>query len=167
MSVVREITELGNPILRRKAKPIEDVFDVKILRLAEDMMETLHFAHGVGIAAPQVGESVRLFIVAPDPKVAPVVVINPKIVDHSKTKTKGWEGCLSIPGIRGLVPRFKSIVVEFTDLQGGLVVVEAKDFVARVFQHENDHLDGIIFLDRLENTKDIITDREYSKLFED
>ncbi|MBI2405352.1 peptide deformylase [Candidatus Gottesmanbacteria bacterium] len=128
--------------------------------------------NGVGIAAPQVYQPYRMFIVAshPNPRypnapeMKPIPVINPTIVSHSKNKIKDWEGCLSIPGIRGLIPRYQSIKVEFTNRNGKKEKREFSDFIARIFQHENDHLDGIVFLDRVENNKEIITDKEYQKL---
>ena len=135
------------------------------------MLETLRDANGVGIAAPQVYESSSLFIVAsrpnpryPDaPLMEPEVVINPEIVERSDELVKGWEGCLSIPGIRGDVPRHRRIGVRYQSLEGQLVEKEFSDFVARVFQHEDDHIRGIVFLDRLETTRDVITEKEYQK----
>jgi peptide deformylase len=91
----------------------------------------------------------------------PTAMINPKIVARSTEVVKGWEGCLSVPGIRGLVPRYQAIEVEYTDRYGKLQKQEFTDFVARIFQHEYDHLDGIVFVDRLENTLDMITEQEY------
>lgn len=90
-------------------------------------------------------------------------MINPRLLAHSTEVVKGWEGCLSIPGIRGLVPRYQAIEVEYTDRDGNLQKQELTDFVARIFQHEHDHLDGVVFLDRLESTQDIITEQEYQK----
>ena len=90
-------------------------------------------------------------------------MINPKIMAHSTEIEKGWEGCLSIPGIRGLVPRYQAIEVEYTDRNGKLQKKEFNDFVARIFQHEYDHLDGIVFVDRLDSTFDIVTEQEYQQ----
>ena len=90
-------------------------------------------------------------------------MINPKLTAHSTEVIKGWEGCLSIPGIRGLVPRYQTIEVEYINRDGKAQKQELTDFVARIFQHEHDHLDGIVFLDRLESTQDIITEQEYQK----
>jgi peptide deformylase len=133
---------------------------------------TVKDGDGVGIAAPQVYASKRIFILASHPnprypkapKMTPMAVINPKIIYHSGKLVKDWEGCLSIPGIRALVPRWDSIKVQFTNRQGKLVKRLFNDFVARIFQHEFDHLEGIVFLDRVENTKDIITEKEYQKI---
>jgi peptide deformylase len=119
----------------------------------------------VGLAAPQVGVSKRLFIVCPDDD--PIVVINPKITKKSPKMATDWEGCLSIPGLRGQVPRHTSVEVEFTGLDGKAFRMEAKGFLARIFQHENDHLDGIFFIDRVKTTRDLISESEYQKMHED
>lgn len=163
------IIQLGNPILRQKAALVENIHDETVQKLIDDLIATVAKANGVGIAAPQVAQSCRLFIVAsrPNPRypnapeMEPTAMINPRIVDHSTESVKGWEGCLSVPGIRGLVPRYQTIEVEYTDRQGKLQKQELTDFVARIFQHEYDHLDGIVFVDRLENTLDMITEQEY------
>ena len=136
------------------------------------MLATLRDANGVGIAAPQVGESSRLFIVAsrpnpryPDaPLMEPEVVINPEILERSDEVVKGWEGCLSIPGIRGHVPRHRRIRVQYVNAEGHEIERVFSDFVARVFQHEYDHLEGVVFLDRLESMNDVMTEKEYQKL---
>jgi peptide deformylase len=132
------------------------------------MPATLEDADGVGIAAPQVYESAALFIVAsrpnpryPDaPLMEPEVVINPEILERSDELVKDWEGCLSIPGIRGLVPRHRRIRARYRTIER-----EFADFVARIFQHEDDHLRGIVFLDRLESTRDVVTEKAYQERF--
>ncbi|MBD2307917.1 peptide deformylase [Chroococcidiopsis sp. FACHB-1243] len=167
-----EIIQLGNPILRSKAKFVENIDEPQIQQLIDDLLITVKQANGVGIAAPQVGVSDRIFIVAsrPNPRyphapeMEPTPMINPKILACSSESVKGWEGCLSIPGIRGSVPRDRAIEVEYSDRYGKLHKRELTDFVARIFQHELDHLDGIVFLDRLETNHDIITEQEYQKL---
>ncbi|BAZ50593.1 peptide deformylase [Nostoc sp. NIES-4103] len=169
MAELTPIIQLGNPILRQKAAWVESIHDESVQKLIDDLIATVAQANGVGIAAPQVANSCRLFIVAsrPNPRypnapeMEPTAMINPRIVDHSTEVVKGWEGCLSVPGIRGLVPRYQAIEVEYTDRQGKLQRQELTDFVARIFQHEYDHLDGIVFVDRLENTLDMITEQEY------
>ena len=93
----------------------------------------------------------------------PEVVINPEIVDRSEELVKDWEGCLSIPGLRGLVPRHRRIRARYQTVEGQVVEREFADFVARIFQHEDDHLRGIVFLDRLESTRDVVTEKEYQK----
>lgn len=171
MSELLPIIQLGDPILRQKATLVENINDERIQKLIDDLTATVAQANGVGIAAPQVAQSYRLFIVAsrPNPRypnapsMEPTAMMNPKILASSTEIVKGWEGCLSIPGIRGLVPRSQAIEVEYTDRNGKLQKQEFSDFVARIFQHEYDHLDGIVFLDRLESTLDIITEQEYQK----
>ncbi len=171
MAELLEIAELGNPILRQQSVAVEDVRSEHIQKLIDDLITTVGNANGVGIAAPQVAESCRLFIVAsrPNPRyptaptMEPTAIINPQILAHSNETTEGWEGCLSIPGIRGLVPRYQAIEVQYTDRKGQLQKQELTDFVARIFQHEYDHLDGIVFLDRLESTRNIVTELEYQR----
>ncbi len=171
------VIELGNPILRREAEavsinsdlPTSPLLDSQIQTLIDQLLLTVQQTNGVGIAAPQVGESVRLFIVAshPNPRypnapeMEPTPMLNPRIIAHSVESEKGWEGCLSVPGIRGLVPRYTTIQVEYTGRDGKLYQQTLTDFVARIFQHELDHLDGIIFLDRVETTQDLMSEREY------
>ncbi|MDX2244209.1 MAG: peptide deformylase [Leptolyngbyaceae cyanobacterium bins.302] len=165
------IIELGNPELRRVAEPIADVTNDRIQSLIDSLLTKVKEANGVGIAAPQVGESVRLFIVASRPNLryphaptmAPIAMINPRILSHSDDTEKGWEGCLSVPGIRGLVPRYKQIQVEYIGCDGNPYQQTLTDFVARIFQHELDHLDGKVFLDRVETTLDLMTEQEFQK----
>jgi peptide deformylase len=172
MPVLRQIAHLGHPVLRVVAAAVEPRAAAAVRSLVDDMLATLRDADGVGIAAPQVYESLALFIVAsrPNPRypdapwMEPEVVINPTIIECSDELVKGWEGCLSIPGIRGLVPRHRRIRARYQTLDGALVDREFTDFVARVFQHEDDHLRGVVFLDRLESTRDVVTEREYQKM---
>ena len=172
MAELLEIAQLGNPILRRVAQPVENFADKAIEQLIDSLIATAASANGVGIAAPQVSQSYRLFIVAsrPNPRypkaplMEPTAMINPRIVAYSPEIVKDWEGCLSIPGIRGLVPRYQAIEVEYTNRNGQVQRQELADFVARIFQHELDHLDGIVFVDRLESTQDLFTEQEYQRL---
>ena len=172
MQGILEIAELGNDILRRKALDVENLDDQYIQSLIDGLIETAKYINGVGIAAPQVSESLRIFIMSshPNPRypnapdMEPTEVINPRIVSYSKAMKKDWEGCLSIPGIRGYVPRHRSIDVKYLDRNGIEILATYEDFIARIFQHEYDHLDGILFLDRLDSIRDIITDKEYAKL---
>lgn len=169
MSEVLQIAQLGNPVLRQTAEAIESIDAVEVQTLIDRLMATLVQSNGVGIAAPQVGESVQLLIVAsrPNPRypnapfMEPTVMVNPRLINHSQEQVKDWEGCLSVPGVRGLVPRYREIEIEYFDRQGSLQRQVLTDFVARIFQHEFDHLEGKVFLDRLESTEDIITDQEY------
>ncbi|HEY9706644.1 MAG TPA: peptide deformylase [Oculatellaceae cyanobacterium] len=166
-----QIAQLGNPILRQQAHLVDNVREERLQQLIDALLITASASNGVGIAAPQVSESYRLFIVASRPNarypnaplMEPTAMINPQIITHSTDIVIGWEGCLSIPGIRGLVPRFQAIEVEYTTRDGQLHRQELTDFVARIFQHEYDHLDGIIFLDRVESTQDLMSEQEYQQ----
>jgi peptide deformylase len=169
MVKILEVSQLGNPVLRQIAQPIDNVHDRTIQELIDSMLTTLIESNGVGIAAPQVAIPYRLIIVASRPNaryphapiMEPTVMINPHLVSHSGEVVKDWEGCLSVPGIRGFVARYRCIEVEYTSREGQLIRRELTDFVARIFQHELDHLNGMVFLDRLESVRDIVTDHEY------
>ncbi|MBI4065183.1 peptide deformylase [Candidatus Gottesmanbacteria bacterium] len=171
MARLLQVAQLGHPILRQKAKEVENVRGSRIQSLIDDLLATVMDVNGVGIAAPQVYESLRIIIVAshPNPRYpnAPEMkstsMINPKILSHSKVKKKDWEGCLSITGIRGLIPRFETITIEYIDRKGEKHRKKFSNFIARIIQHEIDYLDGIVFLDRIKNNRDIITDKEYMK----
>ncbi|GJM16369.1 MAG: peptide deformylase [Thermodesulfobacteriota bacterium] len=172
MGKILEISELGHPILRKRASEVENVQDVKVQNFIDDLIETCTDSNGVGIAAPQVYKSDRIFIISSRPNIrypnapelGPVAIVNPEITYFSDEKVKDWEGCLSIPGIRGLVPRHKTIKVKYQTRDGEDVENEFSDFIARIFQHELDHLDGIVFLDRIDNNKELVTEREYQRL---
>ncbi|WP_295619006.1 peptide deformylase [Chamaesiphon sp. GL140_3_metabinner_50] len=172
MSKMLKILEIGNPVLRQKSTAIANITDPELDGTIADLMATCDAANGVGIAAPQVASSVRLFIVAsrPSPRyphaptMAPTAMINPQIVDRSGELVSGWEGCLSVPGLRGSVLRDRAIEVKYLTRHGELVHQELTDFVARIFQHELDHLDGILFPDRVSNSTDLITEAEYMKI---
>ena len=174
MIKVYEIAQLGDKILRQKAQIVADVHDVEVLRIIEAMHNTLASTQGVGIAAPQISKSKRIIIVAsrPTPRypsaplMEPTVMINPCFQVLSKTQEKGWEGCLSIPGIRALVPRYQEILIQYTDQKGALMESKLSRFVARIFQHEVDHLEGKTYLDRVENNTDIFAESEYVKLID-
>ena len=167
MSTKREIIQLGHPVLRKKARRVVKIQSDFIRCLVDDLFVTMNEADGVGIAAPQVAESYRLFIVAPQsnprypdvPDIEPIVVINPEITWFSDEKEEDWEGCLSVPEVRGLVPRAKNIRIAYTTQAGVECKATFSDFTARVFQHEYDHLQGIIFVDRAiktVNEKDLL-----------
>jgi peptide deformylase len=171
MAELPQIAQLGNPVLRQQAQIVDNIRDDRLQQLIDQLIASVLAANGVGIAAPQVSESYRLFIVAsrPNPRyphaplMEPTAMINPRIIAHSPEVIKGWEGCLSIPGIRGLVPRYQAVEVEYTSRDGQLHRQELTDFVARIFQHEHDHLDGIVFLDRVESMQDLMTEQEYQQ----
>ena len=174
MSDILELTELGDPVLRERAKEVENISDPGVQKLIDDMLATVIVVNGVGLAAPQVDSSLRIFVMSshpnpryPDaPQQKPREIINPEIISKSEETEEDWEGCLSIPGIRGFVPRHNKIEVRYFDRTGAENTEILDDFLARIFQHELDHLNGIVFLDRLKSSMDIITDREYLKLLE-
>jgi len=173
MAIVLEIVELGNPVLRAKAKEVKDISDPKVQQLIDDLIFTAKQASGVGLAAPQVGQSLRIFIISsypndryPEaPEMIPTPIINPEIISFSDELIKGWEGCLSIPGLRAPVLRHRSVKVKYFDRKGNDLEAILEDFIARIFQHEFDHIEGIVFLDRLEDNFEVITEKEYFKLF--
>jgi peptide deformylase len=166
-----QIIELGHPTLRQIAQPVLDVSNDRLQSLIDQLRLTIQQTNGVGIAAPQVDCSDRLFIVASHPnsrypnapKMLPIAVINPKILAHSDEQVDGWEGCLSVPGIRGFVPRYRTIAVEYTGRDGKLYQQEFTDFIARIFQHELDHLDGLLFLDRVKSSRDLMSEKEFQR----
>jgi peptide deformylase len=168
---VKRITQLGEPVLRRKTRPISDPGNPSWKRLAREMIRTMNHAQGVGIAAPQVGLSWRLFIVAPKPSrryphaphLPPVAMLNPQLINHTQTMKTDWEGCLSIPGIRGRVPRYTKIQIAYTTPEGQKRRQTLRGFVARIFQHEFDHINGRVFLDRVRDTRTLMTEREYRR----
>ncbi len=165
------IAKIGEPILRTSAQSIVDL-DQTIIELIDCLIGTAIAHQGVGIAAPQISQPYRLFVIASHPsdryphapKMLPTAMINPKILSHGKTLIKDWEGCLSVPDTRGLVPRYKTIEVEYITRQGDICQEVLTDFVARIFQHELDHLDGIVFTDRISDRADLFTEAEYLRL---
>ncbi len=150
---IREIVTLPHPVLRRKAHKVTS-FDKDFQALVEDMIETLRQAPGVGLAAPQVGISERLIVVEygdDDDESVPkklYVVANPEIVQRSEETVSGVEGCLSVKNLIGEVDRHVEIVVKGQNRRGQNVKIKASDWLARIFQHEIDHLDGVVFTDR-------------------
>ncbi len=161
---------MGNPVLREIAAPIADPTDPAVVRLAADMIATMLDAPGVGLAAPQVSESRRLIVfrVPADrgggEEVANTVLVNPVIEPLSDEMALGWEGCLSIPGLRGLVPRHTRIRYRGYGLDGARIEREATGFHARVVQHEVDHLDGVLYLDRMDDLRLLVCTEEMHHL---
>ena len=140
------IRVFGDPVLRQRAAEIEEI-DAKIVRLSEEMIETMYAAPGVGLAAPQVGIERRIFVY--DVGEGPMTVINPEIVE-SRGEWEYEEGCLSVPDLHWLIVRPKEVHLVGHDLQGNEISIEGDELLGRVFQHELDHLDGILLLERLE-----------------
>lgn len=150
---VLDIRMLGDPVLRRKAEPVGAVDD-DVRGLLEDLYETMYDADGVGLAAPQVGIERRVAVVdIRDGEIGPVELIDPEVVEQSEQEATGEEGCLSIPGLSELVDRPANVVVETLDREGEKRRIEAEGLFARALQHEIDHLNGILFLDRISPLK--------------
>lgn len=153
---VREIIFANDPRLRQKAKQVKQ-FGPALKSLADDMLETMHADHGVGLAAPQIGLLQRIFVAylpedEEDPQSGkPYVLVNPKVVKASRDEVEGEEGCLSIPTWYGLVSRPDWVIVKGQDVNGKPMRMKVEGFLARVFLHEMDHLDGILFVDRVES----------------
>lgn len=146
----RPILTYPDPFLQKKAAPVSLVND-RIRELVRDMFETMHAASGVGLAAPQIGVGKRVIVVdvsAVEKEIAPLALVNPRIVE-SRGLAVGVEGCLSIPGVEGEVPRGEVVLVKALDDQGRPVQLTARGLLARALQHEIDHLDGILFIDRI------------------
>jgi peptide deformylase len=155
MSILK-VARMGHPVLRTRARPLTpaDVRGNEIQRLIDDMFETMAEYHGVGLAAPQIHEDLRLFVADlsardEDRDEEPLAIINPEIIPVGDEIVEDWEGCLSIPDIRGRVPRLRTIKVRALDRFGKRLELNVQDFSARVVQHETDHLDGILFFDRM------------------
>ena len=171
-----KIARLGHPVLREIAGPVPDaeISTPAFQQFIEDMIETMRESDGVGLAAPQVYASKRVAIVEvkgphpryPDqPEVPLTVLINPQIISHSVETEEGWEGCLSIPDLRGRVPRWLSLQVQARNRAGEKIEFAATGFFARVIQHELDHLDGLMFLERMNDFKTLTHLREFQKFW--
>ena len=176
--MIRPVLKMGHPLLRQKAQPftLEEIANGSYKTIIEDLFDTMEHQNGVGIAAPQIGISKQIAIVSVPTEnktlykdltekegLSPLVVINPTI-DILKYKLKGfWEGCLSIPGLRGYVERPQKIQVNFLNEEGQQKKMIAENFLATVFQHELDHLDGILYLDKVTDPKKIAYIEEYKK----
>ena len=145
---VLKVRKYGDPVLRKRAEPVSDITP-QLRRMIEDMFETMYDEVGIGLAAPQVGISLRLMVVGDDNGRTPRALVNPVIADRGGEIT-AEEGCLSLPGIFAPVTRSEWVRLEAQDLEGKPVSIRAKGLTARVFQHEMDHLDGVLFIDHLD-----------------
>ena len=153
----REVLRMGHPVLREKAKPVDKTGTPELRALVADMKETMAFKNGAGLAAPQIGVSQRVVIFGVDanpryPDAEPVpftVLVNPRLVMLTREVDEDWEGCLSVPGMRGVVPRYTKLRYTGFDENGNPIDRVAEGFHARVVQHECDHLDGILYPQRM------------------
>ena len=182
MSILK-IARMGHPVLRAKARAVHpsEIRTPKIQQLIDDMFETMKEYQGVGLAAPQVHEGLRIFVAGFPPRkdldedeednddgddgedVPLMALVNPEIEIASREVYEDWEGCLSIPDIRGRVPRARQIVVRAFDRSGRKMELPASGFTARVIQHETDHLDGVLFLDRMKSFQSLTFLDEYGR----
>jgi peptide deformylase len=170
MSILK-VARMGHPVLRAKARALDkaEIRSAAIQKLIDDMLDTMSEYHGVGLAAPQVHEGVRLFVAALDSgdddeeESEAIAVINPEITIVGSDVVEDWEGCLSIPDIRGRVPRAREIKVRAFDRTGARIELSAHDFPARVIQHETDHLDGVLFFDRMKSLVSMTFLDEYAR----
>jgi peptide deformylase len=169
-----KIAQVGESVLKTPALKVEK-FNTELINFTNELLATMHEARGIGIAAPQVFDPRALMIMEarpneryPDsPEMQPMVLINPEILEQSGEIVKDWEGCLSVPGIRGLVPRESYVRVAYQDIEGEHQEIEWQGFLARVFLHEYDHLIGKTWLDRVESVSDIVGEQVYMNMFED
>jgi peptide deformylase len=173
MSILK-VARMGHPVLRAKAKALSagDIKHAVVQQLIDDMIDTMIEYHGVGLAAPQIHEGLRIFVGMLDsPKPdgdqdndpEPMVLVNPEITPIGGDIVDDWEGCLSIPDIRGRVPRSREIRLRGFNRDGGRVDMTLTDFAARVAQHETDHLDGVLFFDRMKSFETLTFIEEYSR----
>lgn len=148
---IRPIVKVPTPSLRERSREIENPRDPRVLRLIPIMVKTMIRANGIGIAAPQIGENIRLVIV--NTKDKPLACINPVIEKSSLLSDWEEEGCLSVPGVFGQVKRKRSVTVSFFDQYGKRITMRARGLLARIFQHEVDHINGILFIDKARGLK--------------
>ncbi len=170
---ILKIAQMGNPTLRRPADPVpvKSIKSPILQKFIDDMIETMREYSGVGLAAPQVHESLRLVVIEAQenprypqaPMIPLTVLINPEVEPLTDETEEDWEGCLSIPDIRGKVPRYREVRVRAHDREGKQLDLTVKDFFARVIQHEYDHLQGILFLDRMKNLETLTYLAEYHR----
>jgi len=171
---VRKIIRMGHPILRQPARPLsaEEIRGPWLRALLEDMAETLHDYGGIGLAAPQVAEPVRVAIVEIEggptrygeiPSMPLTVFINPAIEVVDPAARGYWEGCLSVPGLRGFVERPQHVRIRYTTLAGTSETIVLQGFLATVFQHELDHLDGKLYIDRITDTRRLAFEEEFAR----
>jgi len=171
MSILK-VVRMGHPVLRTPTRPLDpsEINTPAIQRLIDDMFETMNEYQGIGLAAPQVHEGLRLFVAGiddPEASLPPVVMVNPEIEPLGTEVEEDWEGCLSIPDVRGRVPRATEIRVRAFDRHGRPLSMTASGFPARVIQHETDHLDGVLFLDRMTSLQSLTYLTEYARYWED
>ena len=175
--MILKVSRLGHPVLRAKARPIDPkrITSPRFQVFLQDLIETMREYDGVGIAAPQVHVSAQVAVIGADhnprypqaPKVPLTVLVNPRVRPVGKARQVDWEGCLSVEGFRGQVPRWREVEVRAYNAKGERIRFKAKDFFARVIQHEWDHLQGRVFLDRMNGLSTLTHLQEYGRYWQD
>jgi peptide deformylase len=168
---ILKVAHLGNPVLRIPAERVKNILAPEVQRLIDDMIETMREYHGVGLAAPQVHRSLQIVTMEAEPEqgdvtplpATPTVLINPRIIPVGDRLEEDWEGCLSLPDLRGKVPRFAEIEVQAHDRRGKPLQLMARNFFARVIQHEVDHLNATVFIDRMKSFETLTFLEEYGR----
>lgn len=177
-NAVRPVLTIGNPLLRQVARDLtpEEIRSPAMKTLITDMIETMHKEQGIGIAAPQIGESVQAAVIEIDSESARYpgqdpfglqVFLNPRVTVLGEEEQGFWEGCLSVPNLRGYVERPRKIRVDYLDLEARPRAIQAEGFLATVFQHELDHLQGILYIDRIRDLTKLATLEDYAKYWRD
>lgn len=175
---VRPVLTIGNPLLRQVARDLrpEEIRSPEVRRLIDDMVDTMHHEEGIGIAAPQVGESLQVAVIEihpdsaryPDMKAFGLrVFLNPRVTVLDAAEQGFWEGCLSVPNLRGYVERPRRVRVDYLDTSGKERSIEAEGFLATVFQHELDHLQGVLYVDRIRDMTKLATIDDYLRFCRD
>jgi peptide deformylase len=159
----RIIQKYGSPVLRQKAEPVGDI-DAGIVRTLKDMFDTMHHHSGLGLAGNQIGVLQRLMVLTNLDTGEDLALINPEIISNGSEKELGEEGCLSIPEVFGKVNRYRKIEVKALNVHGKEIILPAENLLARVLQHEIDHLDGVLFIDRLSPTRRLVLTGRLSKI---
>ena len=174
--MILKVARIGHPVVRAAAREVaaDRLHSPELQRLIDDMIETMHEYDGVGLAAPQVHVGLRLAVLevpaSDDRSRAPVplmVLVNPRLTAVGEDVVPGWEGCLSVPDLRGLVPRHRRVRLEAVDREGRPTDLEGEGFLARVLQHECDHLDGRVYLDRMDGLRSLSFLREFQRFHGD
>jgi peptide deformylase len=168
---ILKIANLGNPVLRIPAELVKNIQAPDVQRLIDDMIETMREYHGVGLAAPQVHRSLQIVTIEAEQEsgasrgvpASPTILINPRILPATDRTVEDWEGCLSIPNLRGKVPRYTDVEVQAHDRRGKPLTLKVSEFIARVIQHEYDHLIGTVFLDRMKSLETLTFLEEYGR----
>ena len=170
---ILKVARLGHPVLREKARtvPVGEIRSPGVQQLIDDMVETMREYDGAGLAAPQVHQPLQIAVIEveanpryPDaPGIPLTVVINPIVTPLTDEREEGWEGCLSVPDMRGMVPRVTAVRLQCYDREANPVDLIAKEFFARVIQHETDHLNGIVYLDRMRDLRTLSHIAEWNK----